>query len=269
MKNLANCRSLIRVAVIIVVIAFMASSVTDTYAAQGGPGAQIAQHDADIKADIATHDTDIKGALEQHDTDIKGDIVTHDENMAAEHEGLAEDIDGHDTGVNEKLDQILLDGVGGDCPDCPDAWSKQLENDRFVLVMPTEVNPEGEAVLDKETCLVWEQSPDTTARTWTDALSHCFKRIVGDRKGWRLPTIEELATLVDDTQSNPALPSGHPFDTDAVQSSWYWSSTTNASDATGAWYVNFNSGNVYDVSYKGSNNFYVWCVRGGQGHDAY
>ncbi len=125
----------------------------------------------------------------------------------------------------------------------------------------------GAAVLDKETCLVWEQSPVTATGAWAGALSHCFNKKVGERKGWRLPTIEELATLVDDTQGPPTLPSGHPFDTTAVQSSYYWSSTTDPTDATDAWVVDLGRGDVFN-DFKDNSNF-VWCVRGGQGHDAY
>ncbi|MFQ5964135.1 MAG: DUF1566 domain-containing protein [Candidatus Scalinduaceae bacterium] len=124
----------------------------------------------------------------------------------------------------------------------------------------------GEAVLDHETCLVWEQSPDTTVRTWTSALTHCFQSEVGGRGGWRLPTIEELASLKDTVNTNPALPSGHPFDTNAVQS-FYWSSTTDAGFTAQAWDVHFFNGSV--GSDNKTINWHVWCVRGGQGHDAY
>ena len=147
------------------------------------------------------------------------------------------------------------------------SWDKKIGDaeKRFVVKWG------GTIVLDKETGLVWEQSPDTTTRTWHDALIHCFIKKVGGRKGWRAPTIEELATLVDDTQGPPTLPSGHPFDTSAVQSSRYWSSTTTTFDAGGAWYVNFGdgspAGNVTTL-FKASTEL-VWCVRGGQGHDAY
>ena len=82
---------------------------------------------------------------------------------------------------------------------------------------------------------------------------------IADRKGWRLPTVEELASLVDPTQSEPALPSGHPFDN--VQSGYYWSSTTYEGDSTCAWFVGVNYGGVgYD--YKTTSK-YVWLVRGG------
>jgi hypothetical protein len=129
----------------------------------------------------------------------------------------------------------------------------------------------GEAVLDKETGRVWEKSPRTSARTWFDALGDCYNLEVGGgriggRKGWRLPTIEELASLVDTSQPAPMLPAGHPFEN--VQSSpgsLYWSATTFASDTSAAWVVNFGLGGV--LGGIKSLSFHVWCVRGGQGID--
>ena len=50
-----------------------------------------------------------------------------------------------------------------------------------------------------------------------------------------------------------------------VQSSNYWSATTNANNTANAWNVNLNNGNV-NTNDKTNNNF-VWCVRGGQGVD--
>ena len=46
-----------------------------------------------------------------------------------------------------------------------------------------------------------------------------------------------------------------------VQSSNYWSATTNATDTSNAWNVNFNNGNV-NTNDKTNTN-YVWCVRAG------
>ena len=141
------------------------------------------------------------------------------------------------------------------------AWSKKITDAsmRFELVL------DGEAVLDKETGLVWEQSPGTTTRTWVNAISYAYNKTVGGRKGCRLPTVEELASLVDTSVvGDPKLPSGHPF-TD-VQSDFYWSSTTSVGDTSLAWAVDFLSGDV-DYGDKGFYG-YVWCVRGGHGHDA-
>lgn len=135
----------------------------------------------------------------------------------------------------------------------------------------------GAAVLDKETGRVWEQSPSTDTFCWTasascpstglapDALSHCYQLEVGGRKGWRVPSIEELASLVDTSQGSPttpALPAGHPFN---VLPTPHWSATSNASDASRAWAVGFASGSVFNPVKTATRE--VWCVRGGQGID--
>ena len=142
----------------------------------------------------------------------------------------------------------------------PPAWYQKLAaSDRFQLVL------DDAAVLDKETGLVWEKSPDTTTRTWVNAILYAYQKEVGGRKGWRLPTIEELASLVDTSVSgSPKLPSGHPFAN--VQSNDYWSSTTDVGSASNAWVVGFGYGRV--IRLVKSGNYYVWCVRGGHGHDA-
>ena len=38
-----------------------------------------------------------------------------------------------------------------------------------------------------------------------------MNRVIAGKKGWRLPSIHELRTLIDASQKNPALPSGNPF----------------------------------------------------------
>lgn len=106
--------------------------------------------------------------------------------------------------------------------------------------------------------LTW---PD--ALTWSNALAagSCGltdSSVAGD---WRLPNITELKSLVDLSQQNPAIPSGHPFSN--VQSSWYWSASTYPYGASTAWGVNMSDGIVssgFDV--KADVN-YVWPVRGG------
>jgi hypothetical protein len=139
-------------------------------------------------------------------------------------------------------------------------WNKKINGaGRFQVL-----NQFGKAaVLDKETGRVWEQSPDTGTFTWFTALFHCYQLEVGGRKGWRLPTIEELASLVDTSQPAPTLPAGHPFSN--VQSSNYWSATTIANVSANAWGVHLGLGVVNGFD-KPVTTF-VWCVRGGQGID--
>lgn len=136
------------------------------------------------------------------------------------------------------------------------AWSQALPAaQRFELVLG------GAAVLDHETELVWEQSPSAIVRDWSSANLFCNRTPVGNRLGWRLPTVQELASLVDPTNpnGNPDLPPGHPFTN--VQSSAYWSAT--ALDPDHVWFVGFNVGGV--GSAPKSLTLLYWCVRGGHG----
>jgi hypothetical protein len=146
----------------------------------------------------------------------------------------------------------------------PPVWSQVLPvGERFVLVMS------GEAVLDKETGLVWEQAPVEPASNWINAHVLCNVKGLGNRRGWRLPTFSELASLIDTANptGNPDLPANHPFTN--VQNAIYWSASTAADETTLAWEVNFNFGNSAggpEKMAKDQSNF-VWCVRGGIGAD--
>jgi len=130
----------------------------------------------------------------------------------------------------------------------------------------------GAAVLDRETGLVWEQSPSTTPQPWQGAQAICNASPTGHRLGWRLPTLQELASLVDPTEEFPSLPAGHPFSN--VQSfiprggfpGFYWSATTSAVDPSAAWVVSFTCCSSGGQISKARIEFF-WCVRGGHGVD--
>lgn len=137
------------------------------------------------------------------------------------------------------------------------------------------------AVLDQETGLVWERSPSTALNPWAPrsagSTAHiaCTVKVVGGRLGWRLPTIQELASLLEPTQFRPPLPVGHPFILSAAQQvGQFWSATTASTDpASGdsAWFVDFNLLDPSSFVLYGSGDKttarYAWCVRAGQGVD--
>ena len=145
----------------------------------------------------------------------------------------------------------------------PQNWDQEIPAATRFVVLSDFANA---AVRDNETGLVWEKSPDTTARTWDAALSFCIYKNVGGRKGWRLPSIPELASLVDPSVAfpGPTLLPGHPFTN--VQSAHYWSAATIASSPTNAWPVNFGGLETNSNKTLSSN---VWCVRGGMNADQY
>lgn len=151
----------------------------------------------------------------------------------------------------------------------PDQWSHK--GPRFQVL----VQFGGAAVLDRETGLVWEKSPHSGAFTWLlspvgggssgGAHDHCNRLVLGGRMGWRLPTLQELTSLLDVGAPNN-LTLGHPF---AVLPPWnigefIWSATTSADNTNNAWAINL-AGNAGTFS-KGSLS-HAWCVRFRQGVD--
>lgn len=143
------------------------------------------------------------------------------------------------------------------------SWNQTLPAaTRFIVL----TNMNSEAVLDRETGLVWEQSPSSTELAPTIASVRCIQLTKGGRNGWRLPTIQELASLIDLTVAFPGqkLPPDHPFKITGV---FYYSATAlfqHTSDLK--WGVDFIDGQV--IPKNGAVLGRGWCVRGGQGPDA-
>jgi len=114
-----------------------------------------------------------------------------------------------------------------------------------------------QAVLDKETQLVWERSPNNAYTHFDYAHIVCLLNAKGGRKGWRLPTAAELLSL----QGTGALtlPDGHPFQN--VSSNNYWTATSQPIFPSLAVTVNMKISDM-DIESKSSANGRVWCVRG-------
>ena len=87
-------------------------------------------------------------------------------------------------------------------------------------------------------------------RTWDDAISDCNGLSSGscgltdgsNAGDWRLPQIKELHSLIDYSNNNPPLTSGHPFSN--VPPASYWSSTTHIDFPDYAWVVGMLGGIV-------------------------
>jgi len=138
----------------------------------------------------------------------------------------------------------------------PPAWARTLPSAARFMILS---NFASAAVLDRETGLVWEKSPDPTSYTWNDSRYQCINKNVWGRKGWRLPSIPELASLIDpNVTPGPTLPLGHPFT--GVLPEVYWSETTNYHNPDAAWYVNFYDATVFDIDK--TDPTHGWCVRG-------
>jgi hypothetical protein len=142
----------------------------------------------------------------------------------------------------------------GFTPSCTPIWDKKLPNASCFTVLSDFNN---EAVRDNETGLVWEKSPSSTTVTWPEACLGCYNKVIGGRKGWRLPSFAELSSLVDPSTTPPYLSPGHPFV--IVLSTFNWSATTMAENSNAAWVTNFNSDNGSRLK---TESGHVWYVRG-------
>jgi len=111
-------------------------------------------------------------------------------------------------------------------------------------------------VYDTKTKLTWQQTVASGTYNWAGAKTYCAGLSLNGT-GWRLPTIKELQTIVDDSRTNPAI------DTTAFPSTpadWFWSSSPLAGSSSSAWSVYFDFG--YSVTSDVSDfSNYVRCVR--------
>ena len=116
-------------------------------------------------------------------------------------------------------------------------------------------------VLDKLTGLIWLQNADISSKktNWAEALDYVKKLTLNTSEKslyWRLPTINELESLVDCSRHSPALPVNHPF---VNVRDVYWSSTTSFFDPAWAWALYFDKG-ATGVGFKKQKDFYLWPV---------
>ena len=124
-------------------------------------------------------------------------------------------------------------------------------------------------ITDKLTKLTWAQDANApgpvvcttgVTMTWQDALDYVACLNTNSYLGfsdWRLPNRKEIRSLIDYSQTTPALPPGHPFSN--VQLTIYWISTTYAEKNSSAWEINMNTGSIFFQT-KTTLNF-VWPVR--------
>ena len=162
-------------------------------------------------------------------------------------------------GTKEPIWSIFKEGTARNVK-----WSIHKQNPRFAIYNSgTRHDMTDDLVVDRETGIVWERAPEEAPIQFLNGISHCANLSLGGRKGFHVPTVEQLATLVDSTNAYPALPTGHPFLN--VQMGGFWSATAYAGNPAVRWNVNFGDGIVRNVWF-GSGNF-VWCARGGQSFD--
>jgi len=154
--------------------------------------------------------------------------------------------------------------------DIPGSWSRKLpandgadgcSSSRFRCVL------NGTAVLDLEPGLVWQRSLYTFEESWYVARNRCYEVNTDGRFGYRLPTIEELKTVLQETTGD-RLPAGHPFENVPFGvATTFWPATTSPTDVNLAYVHGTSTIGGGSSQQSKALNFRYWCVRGGHGYD--
>jgi hypothetical protein len=121
------------------------------------------------------------------------------------------------------------------------------------------VNGDG-TVTDDLTGLMWQQMLAPSPYTWADAQTFCSNLTLSTYHDWRLPTFIEAVSLIDYSQSPPAVSLTAFPGTPWVD---VWSSTPFAAALSDAREVYFSSGDTGHDPVLGTN--YVLCARGPAG----
>jgi hypothetical protein len=159
-----------------------------------------------------------------------------------------------DSNLQSQID-ALQDQIDELNPPPEPGCTPDFSGERFELVL------NGDGVLDKHSCLIWEQRPDqgfsspTDTLMWDQAVVNCTNLVKGGEDDWSLPTITEFQFLVDPTKNNPALPEGHPF-VDVLLGN-HWTSTPGPTNGEIA-VMNLQNGNVTDEAPTATLS--AWCV---------
>ena len=118
-------------------------------------------------------------------------------------------------------------------------------------------------ITDQATGLMWQQATASGTFTWQEALAYAENLIIAGYDDWRLPNIKELVSITSN-KTSPTIDMDVFHDTRLAD---YWSSTTresfdNAEGSFPAWYIEFDSGRIVNITGKKTNKKNIRVVRG-------
>ncbi|RME24782.1 MAG: DUF1566 domain-containing protein, partial [Candidatus Zixiibacteriota bacterium] len=123
---------------------------------------------------------------------------------------------------------------------CPQPGQPFYGQDAQFDHRPISYTVDARIVIDNNTGLVWQRADDGVQRDWAAAKNYCADLELAGLRGWRLPTVKELETLVNLDTFYPAADTAI-FD---LELSPYHTSTTAAFSPDSVWTVHFERGRV-------------------------
>jgi hypothetical protein len=129
---------------------------------------------------------------------------------------------------------------------------------------PGRITIQGDTFIERTTGRRWFAAGDLSglARNWEEALDavrELNRQRVSGHRDWRLPTIRELESLVDDRRHSPAL--APEISIGASGMAGFWSATTSVYEPRYAW-VLYPLDGALGVGYKPLADFHTLAVRG-------
>ncbi|MGC2063773.1 MAG: DUF1566 domain-containing protein [Thermodesulfovibrionales bacterium] len=157
---------------------------------------------------------------------------------------------------------LCYNSVGGTIT-CPIPDSVNAQDGSYSLHPRSLTDNLNGTVTDNNTGLMWQKLDSGISQyNWDGAVAACIAATTASFVDWRLPTKQELLTIVD--YSQPPLSTAGPSINAALfpgsQIDWYWTSTELATNNTYAWYINFDGGK--DDSTPKTTVNPIRCVRG-------
>jgi alpha-tubulin suppressor-like RCC1 family protein len=122
-------------------------------------------------------------------------------------------------------------------------------------------------VIDHSTGIMWTRSANIFKMplTWQSAKQYIYKMNIGEvpnfgHSNWRLPSIQEIETLIDKTSFYPAIPKSSPFEN--VLPAFYWSATVQTGILQQVWFMDMSSGTTALDMASYCTYKHIWPVRG-------
>jgi hypothetical protein len=115
---------------------------------------------------------------------------------------------------------------------------------------------EADTAKDSVTGLTWQRGWQTAA-PWLEAIATCEKLTLAGADDWRLPTIKELLSIVEDRAISPSTDVG-AFPGNPAE--WMWTNTPGLTPPNYAWTVSFTDG--FSTPAAVTQLYIFRCVRG-------
>lgn len=138
---------------------------------------------------------------------------------------------------------------------CPGEGEPGFGQDSNYLVHPLDYSAANGVVEDRVTGLFWQREAPAESFDWWEARDYCAGLELGGHGDWRLPTLKELQTLVDERRLQPSIDIFAFPDTPAE---WFWSGTPIATHPDQAWATSYTDG--YASIHAGAELHRVRCV---------